>query len=335
MDYNKIYEKIKENDRKSIYKAMNDICSFLIKNNINLFGISQLEYNVYGKLNFKRPITIITNKNNDFFLKFFKSLYEKYKKTKNKVFFSLPTKKRYHYIYQLNLHPVLIIYFSKPLSLLGSLKHLYYEYTLPCNSSKHWNDYVEIEDKFLKKHNTKDYNKLIKKKDSFKYIEHYNDLMKYFSNNKDIIITGKHAYDLVFNTLFFTGEPIEIIVSSNDMVEKISKDFNLKIEKIEKEEITYFYSYYNLFEGDELILKVFVYSRLINYVKFGHLMLSNIHGIFFHLLYDNDENIDYICHCFPKIDFSKKEHQIFQMEYPINFSKNILHSKVSSCFSVS
>ena len=330
MNYNLIHSQVLNKDRKRIYPHMNDIIDFLLLYDIQLFGVTKLEYDVTNSIDFKKPITVITNHINDIFITFFKDLHDKYKKTKNKVFFSLPTKQRYRYIYHLNLHPVLIVYFNNDLPTLASLRHLYYEYTLPLNNSSKWNEWVKIEHDFLM-----EFNKPLKLKDELhEFKECYTKYFEYFKNNDEIIITGKHAYDVIFQTSFFYNEPVEIIVSSYDIVKELCEKFELEEKKIEKDEILYFYGMYELYSKGKVVLKVFHYSRLINFITIGKLNFSNFHGVFFHLLYENLDNSKYIQHGIPLIDVDKERFKVFQINYKEIFAKNILENKVKSYYNV-
>ena len=110
--------------------------------------------------------------------------------------------------------------------------------------------------------------------------------------------------------------------------------FELKEKKIESNDILYFYGQYELYSNDKLVLKVFQYSRLVNFIKLGELNLSNFHGVFFHLLYDDIDNRKYIQHGIPLIDMEDERFEVFQVNYKEIFAKNILENKVNSYYRV-
>lgn len=62
-------DQIKLSERKKVYKGINSIFYFLKENKIPLFGYSSLEYQLYGKLNYNKPIIVTTNKENKLFFR--------------------------------------------------------------------------------------------------------------------------------------------------------------------------------------------------------------------------------------------------------------------------
>ena len=327
-------DQIKSSERKKVYKGINSLFYFLKENNIPLFGYSSLEYQLYGKLNYNKPIIVTTNKNNKVFLDFFKALYKK-----TRLFFSLPVKNKYNYIYLLNLQPVLIIHFTKKeypiqqkngvsyVESFHSLQHLYYENTMSLTHSQYWTKWVDIEletNKYLLNLN-------LPLTCPTKVAYNYETLFKYKP-----IITGGQAFDKIMNTTYFNKSKYQFIVTNKDMLEEFDEENITIMNTIDN--INYFYTHYQIKNKDDIILDIFLYSKITNYVEIDGKYYSNYHGALFHLLYDN---IDYRCYVTRllqyidtnNIDITTNDFfKVYQKNYVLEYSKNILQNRVKSYY---
>ena len=327
-------DQIKLSERRKVYKGINSIYHFLKENNIPLFGYSSLEYQLYGKLNFNKPIIVTTNKENKLFLDFFKELYKK-----TKLFFSLPTKNKYNYIYLLNLQPVLIIHFTKKeypiqknngvsfIESFHSLQHLYYENTMTLTHSQYWSNWVNILletnkhlinlDLPLLKPNKIDYN--------------YEELLKYKP-----IITGGQAFDKIMNTKYFDKSKYQFIVTNKDILDEFNEDNIVIVNTVD--DINYFYTHYQIKNNDEVVLDIFLYSKIVNYIEIDGQYYSNYHGILFHLLHDNIKYQCYVIKLLQHIDknsiniTTNNFFRVYQKNYVLEYSKNILQNRIKSYY---
>lgn len=322
---NKFYIEAIRNERKKMYPAINDLYKFLIKNNISFFGVTQLD----KQNDFNKPFVVISEKDNKFFLDFFKSLYKKYYKKRNQVFFSLPVKKRYHYIYMLNLQPVLIIYYRKNLIEynkrinLHSLKHLYYEYTLPVNFSNYWSDWIKVEDKILN---------LFLKNKSNKPNMINNHFLYLNLKIRGSILTGGRAYDIIMGTSYFANSHYDLITSDAPaLINQLNKQYDIfdEIKVGYDNKIPYFYTHIQLYFRGQLIFNIFEYSRLVNYIEIDEVMVSNYHGVCFHLLHESLNNDYYVKELLNKVkkDGIVDNFDIFQKKYPLEFAKIMLKKR--------
>ena len=327
-------DQIKLSERRKVYKGINSIYHFLKENNIPLFGYSSLEYQLYSKLNFNKPIIVVTNKENKLFLDFFKSLYKK-----TKLFFSLPTKNKYNYIYLLNLQPVLIIHFTKKeypiqqkngvsfIDSFYSLQHVYYENTMSLTHSDYWSNWVNIlleTNKHLIKLNLP-----LVKPDKVDY--KYSHLFKY-----NPIVTGGQAFDKIMNTTYFNNSKYQFIVTNKDILEEFDEDNIIIVNTVDN--INYFYTHYQIKNNDKIILDIFLYSKITNYIEIDGIYYSNYHGILFHLLYDNINYRVYVTKLLQYIKTNNidittdKLFNVYQKNYILEYSKNILQNRVKSYY---
>jgi len=327
---------IMNQERKKLYPALKDLHNIIKKEQIPLFGLSVIDLEFHNRLSYENPIYIITDKDNAFFIDIFKKLYKKYNRTRNQVFFSLPTKKRYHYIYMLNLQPVLIIHFNKDpypfyiknsfkcTDILISLSHMYYEYTLPYNFSKFWLKWIKVESDGIE-----NLLKLNYEQPKFKPINfNFEPILEKIKNRDDLIITGGYAYDLLMNTNYFKNSKLQLItVNSTELIKELFNDFKT-IEISYNDKIQYFYNHYQLFDNDVLICEMFSYNRLVNYVKINEYKLSNPHGIIFHLMLDKG-NQYYIIKL---LNYIKNNFNVFQKNYLLDFAEKILCNRVTSYY---
>jgi hypothetical protein len=326
---NKFHIEAIKNERKKMYPAIKDLHNFLIKNKINFFGVTQLDS--HNKENgFNKPFVVISDKDNKFFLDFFKGLYKKYYKKRNQVFFSLPVKKRYHYIYMLNLQPVLIIYHMEKVDNfinrinLHSLKHLYYEYTLPVNFSNYWSDWMKVEDKILN---------LFLKNKSNKPDMINNQFLYLNLKIKDLFLTGGRAYDMIMGASYFANSHYDIITSDTTvLVNQLKSTYDMEFDEIKvnyDNKIPYFYTHIQLYFEGQLIFNIFEYSRLVNYIEIDGVRVSNYHGVCFHLLHESLNNDYYVKEL---LNVVKKNgivgnFDVFQKKYSLEFAKTMLKKR--------
>ena len=102
--------------------------------------------------------------------------------------------------------------------------------------------------------------------------------------------------------------------------------------------INYFYTHYQIKNNDDIILDIFLYSKITNYIEINGKYYSNYHGALFHLLYDN---IDYRCYVTRllqyidtnNIDITTNDFfKVYQKNYVLEYSKNILQNRVKSYY---
>ncbi len=234
----------------------------------------------------------------------------------------------------LNLQPVLIIHFRQDLVnyvnriKLHSLKHLYYEYTLPVNFGNYWSEWIKVENKILTKfisHNTRP---PITNNNHFDYLNKLDD-----SIGTDTILTGGRAYDLMTGTSYFDNSNYDFITAdAPGLISKLKNLYDMVFDEINVEytgKIPYFYTHIQLYYNDVLIFNVFEYSRLINYIEINNRKLSNYHGISFHLLHESLDNDYYVKELLMNVKKNGlvNNFEVFQKNYSLDFVKKMVEKR--------
>lgn len=331
------YNKLLLDERKKVGRGVSEIIKFIKKNNYPLFGSSVLELITDNKLNNKKMITIVVKKKqiNDI-KKFFSTFYRKHK-----LFFQMKYIGKDNLVYSLNLVSVLSIKISNYnfelntknnytyVNPLYGLMDLYRIYLDPVHYSVQFasgNINFESENKFTKNLITQNIPN-IEDSDISKPNQKLNNhlIKKYLPKNKNVMLTGYLAYDMIMDTKYFQDKPIEIIsYNADEEVNNIKKyfKFNLKTKLQTKQIFPYFKKIIHFFSDDGLhLITLYEYKGIYNTNELNEINIANVHGVMLNLIFNKLENKKYIVKMLKHIIdnniniLHKGRYQVFQNKY--------------------